>query len=905
MIITKVQLKNITTHKNNTIEFEDGINVLMGPNGTGKSTVLTMIGYVLFDYLPGKNQKSYVRVAPSAKKFGTIKIWIRGKDEEEYCIERTIGKGNNKLEVTHSETGAILEKINRKDNFISWIQDQMGLGKNFSLSTIFENAIGVAQGTFTAPFLMSPSQRAQIFAPLLNVKIYKDIYSKSNNITNSFKEEITEIEKEISHLEGELKDKEQISDEKTELEENLTKLKDSSVKTANNLEQIMKKYEELMDRKKKLEKISIECDKLVDKEKSISDNIKNIKNEIKEASLAKEICDKTKKDYQKFIELSENEKIIQKQNRILQENLEKSNDLKQSLAKIEAELVQISKYIEEINQSSGILPDLEEKFNKYKLIQGKNQKIANKIGSLVAKQDNLKNIIIENGEIQDKIKGLKEKLKVLPEIEKNCTKIEPLDHDINEINQKIAVKKEEIKNLKQNKKDSKGGKCPFLHEKCKNIEGDSLEEYFQNLIDEEQRLLQELNLKLSDLTREMKKLKPYEKKLNSLEKSKIELEQLVKQQEENSLKIKTLKEETKELQKLEKESKKIQEEQELLEDDVKKYNIIKEKITKELPKFNQEKTKKTKKIKTLKKNLAPFEAKIIELEKIPIQLKEIQDEMELKRKNYEAYQENLKSMKKLSKYEEQLKEIESKLDDIKTDLKKKEKKKESLEKKFDIEEFLKVEKEKEELSEKSINIKAEIKNKGENLDNIIKKLEKLNEKEKELILKNQNWNELNKIKSFSDKIRIWFKEAQPKITEALMTRINHTASELFRKITGEEAIQLKWQKDYDIEIITAQNPSRIFSQLSGGEQMSAALAVRLAVLKVLTKIDFAFFDEPTTNLDLEKRKNLAKCIQNVRGFKQLFVISHDDTFEENADYSIHFSKNSFDETQVDFLEKEN
>ena len=80
--------------------------------------------------------------------------------------------------------------------------------------------------------------------------------------------------------------------------------------------------------------------------------------------------------------------------------------------------------------------------------------------------------------------------------------------------------------------------------------------------------------------------------------------------------------------------------------------------------------------------------------------------------------------------------------------------------------------------------------------------------------------------------------------------------------------------------------------------MSAALAVRLAVLKVLTKIDFAFFDEPTTNLDSERRKNLSSCIQNIRGFKQLFIISHDDTFEENADYSIHFSKNSYDETVI-------
>ena len=82
MIITKVHLENITTHKNNSIKFAEGINVLMGPNGTGKSTVLTMIGYALFDYLPGKNQKSYVRVAPSAEKFGTIKIWIVGKDKQ-------------------------------------------------------------------------------------------------------------------------------------------------------------------------------------------------------------------------------------------------------------------------------------------------------------------------------------------------------------------------------------------------------------------------------------------------------------------------------------------------------------------------------------------------------------------------------------------------------------------------------------------------------------------------------------------------------------------------------------------------------------------------------------------------------------------------------------------------------
>ena len=92
-----------------------------------------------------------------------------------------------------------------------------------------------------------------------------------------------------------------------------------------------------------------------------------------------------------------------------------------------------------------------------------------------------------------------------------------------------------------------------------------------------------------------------------------------------------------------------------------------------------------------------------------------------------------------------------------------------------------------------------------------------------------------------------------------------------------------------------------FLQLSGGEQMSAALAVRLAILKILTNADFAFFDEPRTNLDKEKRTNLAKAIQNIKGFKQLFVISHDDTFEENAENIIKFTKDENEVTHVQYL----
>ena len=64
------------------------------------------------------------------------------------------------------------------------------------------------------------------------------------------------------------------------------------------------------------------------------------------------------------------------------------------------------------------------------------------------------------------------------------------------------------------------------------------------------------------------------------------------------------------------------------------------------------------------------------------------------------------------------------------------------------------------------------------------------------------------------------------------------------------------------------------------------LAIRLGLLKQLSDIRVAFFDEPTTNLDAERRENLAEQIGSIKHFDQLFVISHDDTFEGHMDNEI-------------------
>jgi len=138
-------------------------------------------------------------------------------------------------------------------------------------------------------------------------------------------------------------------------------------------------------------------------------------------------------------------------------------------------------------------------------------------------------------------------------------------------------------------------------------------------------------------------------------------------------------------------------------------------------------------------------------------------------------------------------------------------------------------------------------------------------------------------------IRQVLRDAGPKVTKALVEVISLQAARLYADIMADHMARLQWTEDYEI-LLTTGGRERAFQQLSGGEQMASALAVRLALLREVSDIDMAFFDEPTANLDDQRRDNLAEQILNVKGFSQLFVISHDDTFERDTDHVVRLVK---------------
>jgi exonuclease SbcC len=149
--------------------------------------------------------------------------------------------------------------------------------------------------------------------------------------------------------------------------------------------------------------------------------------------------------------------------------------------------------------------------------------------------------------------------------------------------------------------------------------------------------------------------------------------------------------------------------------------------------------------------------------------------------------------------------------------------------------------------------------------------------------------ELGETREMLQQFRETIRDAAPHVMKELLKQISKGANRIFGDILGDRSVELSWEDDYEI-VLRTRGQERSFAQLSGGEQMSAALAVRLALLKTLAKLDVAFFDEPTQNMDETRRVNLAEQIRRVRGFNQLIVISHDDTFEQSLDSVIYLQK---------------
>jgi exonuclease SbcC len=239
MHITKIELEDIKSHANAKFEFERGTTAITGENGAGKTTIIEAVAWTLFDLLDYKKEDFTRR---GAKK-GVVNVTFQsGIDEREYRIYRDTGTGyyvyDTQLKIRIAE---------KKEEVTRFLWQHLGVEAGTDLESLFRRAIGVPQGTFTAIFLESPTERKKAFDKLLKVEEYRQGAEKLRETARYIDNQITAVREKIARAEGELARFEQVeTEQKTYAEQAKTLTEDFEKLNAETTEKrgTVKKFDE-------------------------------------------------------------------------------------------------------------------------------------------------------------------------------------------------------------------------------------------------------------------------------------------------------------------------------------------------------------------------------------------------------------------------------------------------------------------------------------------------------------------------------------------------------------------------------------------------------------------------------------------------------------------------------------
>lgn len=181
---------------------------------------------------------------------------------------------------------------------------------------------------------------------------------------------------------------------------------------------------------------------------------------------------------------------------------------------------------------------------------------------------------------------------------------------------------------------------------------------------------------------------------------------------------------------------------------------------------------------------------------------------------------------------------------------------------------------------------AEMRSRSERLENELQQLHQQQKTLEETLVKKKRQEDLFEVFRF---IRDGIRLAGPKVVQQRVKAISYSADRIFQDVIDDPSLTLSWDETYAIKV-RHRLEERIFNQLSGGEQMAAAIAVRLAVMFQMSELRILFLDEPTANMDDTRRENLANRITGLEGLRQIFVITHDDAFRRETHHVIQVQK---------------
>jgi len=885
MHITEVELENIKSHVDSRFEFQPGKIAITGENGAGKTSIIEAIAWAIFDNLDYKKEEFIRR----GEKKGLVRVtFISSVDERKYTVLRDT---DTSYYVFDPIFGAKFARqpdrlADRKEEVARFVRQHLGVEPGTDLKALFRQAIGVPQGTFTAIFLEGPAERKAAFDKLLRVEEYREGAEKLRDTARYLENQITEARVRLARMESDIS---RVDDAEKEIAELCLKIET----LANDLKQL----ESLIGEKRSEVSAFDLKEKHVAELKAAADRLRSEKERADIIFRQREAERNAAKESAEKVEgvLANANRHTEVLGRIVELERERRerDAIRSELAKTEAALVNVTAEQKNIQQS------LENALKAHREIEELRPKVAEQ-KSLQKEVETLRQRYAHSKSLSEQIAKLNENLERLREqYRQQQTKVKELESSVAmagsvavlekkdaEVVRRIAAFRADLERDQKFQNEVKNGLCPILSEKCLNLTpGQTLESFITSQFSElrskigglekdkliidanlktareaekNRALLEELKLRIAELTEEGKRLRTEKDTLEKRLEGDVETEKHLAEAEAK-------------LRDLDNPDSRVK----FLENEAGRERGLRERVT------------------TIERNLERLESdrrllaeRLDEFKELDSQWKLLTDERDATMEAHRTFLQHEPRAKMVAELEISFTEAQKNLDSTSVALVREESELRNAVDLYDPDVHLSARAALLDLEKKNAATEAEMRASKTREQQLYADLKRLAEIREAMAGELRERERLEKISEMTGFIRDTLKESGPRVARNYVFLVSAEANQMFVDITGNVERTLKWNEDYGITL-EEDGFERPFVSLSGGEQMAAALSIRLAILKQLSDIRIAFFDEPTTNMDAERRENLAQQISQIKNFDQLFVISHDDTFENYVDSSLH------------------
>ncbi|MER3434461.1 MAG: SMC family ATPase [Leptolyngbya sp. ERB_1_1] len=906
MEILSVSLKNFKFHSDRVFLFQPGTNAICGENGAGKTSILEAIAWVLFDYSGAYTKEDLIRNGSNSAQVRVS--FISSRDQRTYDVSRCT---RSSYTIYDPQLGEKLD-YTKKEDVLPWLREHLGVPAGTNLAQLFRNTIGVPQGTFTVDFLGTAEERKKVFDPILKVEEYKKVFKELGDLEKFAKAQSEKLERDIQQYDESLQEWDELTQQKNSLSQTIVQIQTDLKYWEEQYDQLKADQEKYSEIASQVQQLTTNLETISSRIRSEELNVQRLKLELDTAEKSVAICTERRDSYQAYLQADQ---ALQEfdQSRTRQEKLLRDRQtLSESLGLHQSKLAVLTQKGERRSQIEVDLKRLEPLIQQQTELEQQQKQLNEQLQTCQSwkqtiQRDEKRLIQLQQSQKQlsdeiERLEGLGAIVKQIPQLEEQLQRYQQQLSRIEAATQfeadlrQIMLQAQKREDIQMQQVESATATLQELQQ-TNPLWQPRLEAVLNTIANSSKlnhHLMQDLQDILDDLSEQL-----LADRLKQLVQNTQTQLKMVRDQEAQYLRLEAKFDQEEKLgaEVAELRSLIVEHQAQLAVEPELKAQIAE--IAAQLEKLDNPRDRS----RYLTQDLKALFGLDVELAQLQLELKngqdairaidhalkafesladQIQEQQNLRdryRLDYQVYLEHQKSANSFKDRKTQLEDAIEQLNQYQSQLRALTDQKAQLEETYDPERVKRINAGYEEANRQRISLSTTLPIEMKRLEECETRLSKLQAIQQKRTNAQTQLKQKQKTERFIKFARKSYKEAAPRITERYVQTISYEADRLFRELLNRPNVALEWTRDYEIMVQEGAH-SRRFINLSGGEQMCAALAVRLALLKVLADINIAFFDEPTTNMDRSRRESLAEAIGNIKSFRQLFVISHDDTFEK-------------------------